>query len=104
MKKKIDIKPKKKELKKVKEVVVGGVVEEAITGVAEEVGILATVPEGTLPPNDILEAPATQDIKLVLAKKYEVPVTKEDYLALHKLLKEIGANSIGDLEVRASKL
>ena len=53
----------------------------------------------------ILEAPATEPVKLVLAPKvYEIPSTKEDYLALHKCLKDLGVNSIGDLEVRASRL
>ena len=53
----------------------------------------------------ILEAPATEPIKLVLAPKvYEIPSTKEDFLALHKCLKDLGVNSIGDLEVKASRL
>ena len=80
-------------------------VEEAIKKVVEEVGIPATVPEGTLPLNDILEAPATESIKLVIAPKvYEVPSTREDFLALHKCLRDTGIHSIGDLEVRAAKL
>ena len=37
-------------------------------------------------------------------KEYPIPSTKEDYLALHKCLKDSGVNSIGDLEVKASKL
>ena len=35
---------------------------------------------------------------------YQVPETKEDFLALHKCLQDTGVNSIGDLEVKASKL
>lgn len=38
------------------------------------------------------------------AFEYPVPETKEDFLALHKCLKDTGINSTGDLEVRASKL
>lgn len=34
---------------------------------------------------------------------YPVPETKEDLLALHKCLKDMGVNSIGDIEVRASR-
>ena len=35
---------------------------------------------------------------------YPVPETKEYLLALHKCLKDTGCNSIGDIEVRASRL
>lgn len=35
---------------------------------------------------------------------YPVPETREDILALHKCLKDLGVNSIGDLEVKASKM
>ena len=36
--------------------------------------------------------------------RYPVPETKEDLLALHKCLQDTGVNSIGDLEVKASRL
>lgn len=35
---------------------------------------------------------------------YPVPSTKEDYLALYQCLKDSNINSIGDVEVKASKL
>ena len=39
-----------------------------------------------------------------VAKVYPIPETREDYLALHKCLKDLGVNSTSDLEVRASRL
>ena len=76
-------------------------VEKVIKEVAADVAPSAS----SEPAPSVLEAPATEPVKLVLApKKYEVPVTREDLLALHKCLKDLGVNSIGDLEVRASKL
>lgn len=76
-------------------------IEEIIKEVAADL-----VPSASSEPApSVLEAPATEPVKVVLApKKYEVPVTREDLLALHKCLKDLGVNSIGDLEVRASKL
>jgi hypothetical protein len=50
------------------------------------------------------ELEETVDDCRVREKVYVVPETKEDYLRLHKLLKDIGVNSIGDLEVKASRL
>ena len=35
---------------------------------------------------------------------YAVPETREELLALHKCLKDTGVNSIGDLEVKASRM
>ena len=35
---------------------------------------------------------------------YLIPETREDYLALHQCLKDLGVNSTSDLEVRASRL
>ena len=56
------------------------------------------------PQPEITTAPSTQDIKIVKPTKiYQVPETKEDLLALHKCLKDSGFNSIGDIEVRASR-
>lgn len=53
----------------------------------------------------ILKAPSTENVKLAVGPKvYPFPETKEDYSVLHKLLKDIGVNSIGDLEVKASRL
>lgn len=63
------------------------------------------MPATSLVQEPILQAPSTENVKLKLSPKvYPVPETKEDYLALHKLLQDIGTNSIGDLEVRASKM
>ena len=99
MKKKIEIKPKKKVIEKKIEV------ETPIQEPVEELeGIQTTT--SLLPQDDILEAPSTEpEVQVVLkAKEYPIPVTREDLLALHKCLKDLGVNSIGDLEVRASKL
>ena len=35
---------------------------------------------------------------------YPIPETREDLLALHKCLKDLGVNSTSDLEVRASRM
>ncbi len=57
------------------------------------------------PAPDITLEPGTNNIEIVTApKEYPVPETKQDYLALHQLLKDLGVNSIGDLEVKASRL
>ena len=74
-----------------------------------EVAPVETLNTGTtlevVEPEVILNAPIAEEVKVVIKpKEYSVPVTKEDYLALHKCLKDSGVNSIGDLEVRASKL
>lgn len=60
-----------------------------------KVGVLET-------PEVVTESSA--DIQERETFSYPIPETKEEYLALHKCLKDLGVNSIGDLEVRASKL
>ena len=61
---------------------------------------------GIVEPEVVLNAPVVvEEVKVVIKpKQYSVPVTREDFLALHKCLKDSGINSIGDCEVRASKL
>lgn len=51
-----------------------------------------------------IELGAVGGIVPIPTKVYLYPETREDYLALHKLLKDLGVNSISDLEVKASRL
>ena len=71
------------------------------------VGSTSTLISGTTtnPQPETSTAPTTVSIEKTRDTfTYPVPETKEDLLALHKCLKDMGCNSIGDIEVRASRV
>ena len=88
----------KKPIKKVEEVIKEPVEEVPVEEVEPEEEVVITSEEPEEEVEEKLEEPKRETFT------YPVPVTREDLLALHKCLKDLGVNSIGDLEVKASKM
>ena len=80
-------------------------IEKPIEVAVDSTSTLSSGTTKSQPETSTLTEPATVSIEKTRATfTYPVPETKEDLLSLHKCLKDTGVNSIGDLEVRASRL
>ena len=71
--------------------------------VSEEVVPVETPAEEVKTIEPLNEVPV-QEVSTRTTFTYPVPETREDLLALHKCLQDTGVNSIGDLEVKASRM